>query len=720
MRNLRQSISARLVQLKDDWLIFVCAVVMSISLIAISFMLAPNPERQLPEHVLVDEQIQYLQDPDSKITLEDIQQHQFFPASAPFTQRAIISKGVSGATFWLTFNIRDNRAVGYAKSRWYVELAYPTLNEVEFFLIDNHGRTRERMLQGDHQPLEARPIPYANPVFPFEISKHKEYQVFIRVKTDGFVYLPVYIHTPEQMYQALANDRGMYTAYYGLMVGLWIFNFFIFIIVRIRAYAYYLGFLWFAMAFQAVADGYWYQYLYIDSYFWLDRSQIYLPLIAGGFALMFVKHFLQLGRHLPHYNRLIYLALALNILAFLVEVIVGGNASAIWAMVTILVALSMLWFVGLGAHLHGIPQAKYFLLPWTILTIMAATYILANYGWMSSPFLTNNSLRIGTALEALLLSIALAQRINQIRNDKLSVQQALNNELERQVAEFARVTRELAKGNYSAQLSVDFGNQLSSLANDFNGLARSLNDSERLRKQWISDISHEMRTPLSVLRAQMEAVLDGIDPLDLPLVKSLLEETIRLEQVVSDIHQLSLSDTGQLEIHLGWCDPMTVIREQLALYKVPLEQAGIKVNVTDKAEATQVWADPNRLGQIIANLLQNTLRYTQSPGKLIVTTLIKNKQWVLIWEDSEPGVPDEQLPYLFDRLYRLERSRNRAKGGSGLGLAICHSLINQFQGQIEAQKSYIGGVKFIMRLNRYEPEVLDDDDEYELVYDEKG
>jgi two-component system sensor histidine kinase BaeS len=261
------------------------------------------------------------------------------------------------------------------------------------------------------------------------------------------------------------------------------------------------------------------------------------------------------------------------------------------------------------------------------------------------------------------------------------------------VKQLARGTRALAAGDYNQSLSVTSSDELGQLAKDFNVLSKTLQKNDQARRQWIADISHELRTPLAVLRGEIEAMQDGIQPLCPNGMKSLHMEVMMLSKIVEDLYELSMSDVGALNYRKERVNVLDVAAQALTGYTEEFRRKGItiesKLNGKDSAF---VFADEARLGQLFSNLLQNAIRYTDSGGRLRVSSERKNGDVTVDLQDTEPGVPTAALPHLFERLYRVEGSRSRESGGAGLGLAICKNIVEAHNGTIEARPSPLGGL----------------------------
>jgi two-component system sensor histidine kinase BaeS len=274
--------------------------------------------------------------------------------------------------------------------------------------------------------------------------------------------------------------------------------------------------------------------------------------------------------------------------------------------------------------------------------------------------------------------------------------------LVRPIRRLREATRFMAQGQYDRRVSISGADELTQLSADFNWLAQSLESNQQARQQWVADISHELRTPLAVLRAELDAILDGVRQPSADNMQSLSEEVHRLMALVNDLHQLSLSDAGALTYQ---CKPLDLNLWLDSFVKAVAQQRqDLTLHFHPASQPIWVSADPQRLDQLFGNLLQNTEKYSLKPADLWVS--IAPGAYV-VWEDSGPGVPDDALPYLFDRLYRVDNSRNRDTGGSGLGLAICANIVKAHQGDIVASQSKKGGLKLRVHLPATPPPMTD-------------
>ncbi|MBU2864026.1 HAMP domain-containing protein [Reinekea forsetii] len=257
---------------------------------------------------------------------------------------------------------------------------------------------------------------------------------------------------------------------------------------------------------------------------------------------------------------------------------------------------------------------------------------------------------------------------------------------------------EMAAGNYHQTITHNSQDELGQLAQDVKQLADTLQENQKSRSQWVTDIAHELRTPIAVLLADIESAQDGIRETNEDWLKSLQWQAERMGRLVNDLNELSGSEVGALQYKKAPVDLKQLMFASLEQYSSRLNESNIKLSMSTKGKNFLAFIDEQRIEQLFSNLMQNTLRYTDSPGQLSLQLLEQDSMLLLTWSDSSPGVEETEFPKLFDRLYRVDSSRNRKTGGSGLGLAIVKNIVHAHQGTVVAKSSELGGVTIELTL----------------------
>lgn len=267
----------------------------------------------------------------------------------------------------------------------------------------------------------------------------------------------------------------------------------------------------------------------------------------------------------------------------------------------------------------------------------------------------------------------------------------------RPVNKLIKGVRNLTKGDLSSRIKDEADDEFGDLINNVNNLAMQLEETEKLRQSVMADVSHELRTPLAVLQVEIEAIQDGIRPCNGEQMESLHRSVGNLSRLVDDLFILSLADSGELTCHRQPIDIASLLSKTAELYRSLFAKKNITFEYFLPPEA-RVSGDPVRLTQVFSNLFNNSYHYTKENGRSELSANLAGDKIEIVVQDSTPGVSEESLKRLFERLYRVDKSRSRAHGGAGLGLSLCKSIIEAHDGVIVANHSPFGGVSMTITL----------------------
>lgn len=341
----------------------------------------------------------------------------------------------------------------------------------------------------------------------------------------------------------------------------------------------------------------------------------------------------------------------------------------------LLVALSavVLAFVGLNAGMytsmmgmgpmHMMSHAEMFRNPalavplrWSLLSSLAAFALAAGVGWWSAGRITRSLLHLRDAVQRLDL-------------------------------------RDL-----SQRVPVEGNDEIADLARAFNRMTARLEAEERSRRQLLADVAHELRHPLAVLQGRLELMQDGLVPLEPEALLPLQDEVIRMTRLVGDLRDLSLAEVGGLSLHLTPVDVGALLGALLSNLEAVAAARQIRLTAAVPPDLPPVQADPDRIRQVFLNLLANALQYTPEGGEVQVRAWREGKELRVRICDTGPGIAPEDLPHIFDRFFRADRSRTRATGGTGLGLAIVRSLLELHGGRVSVESRPGAGTCFTVAL----------------------
>lgn len=276
----------------------------------------------------------------------------------------------------------------------------------------------------------------------------------------------------------------------------------------------------------------------------------------------------------------------------------------------------------------------------------------------------------------------------------------LSYNLMRPVRELTQAARRLGEHDLSQRVRVSGKDELAELARTFNRMADSLQQAEESRRALTADIAHELRTPLSVQRANLEAMQDGVYPLTPDNLAPVLEQNLLLTRLVDDLRTLALADAGQLTLERTPTDLPALVQRVVERFQPQAAARRITLEFDTGTTSASLTPnlDPQRIEQILSNLLSNALRYTPDNGQVTVHMRNASQAVQISIQDSGPGIPLESLPRVFERFYRVDRSRSRSEGGSGLGLAIARQLAEAHGGSLVAANHPQGGAVFTLSL----------------------
>jgi signal transduction histidine kinase len=247
-----------------------------------------------------------------------------------------------------------------------------------------------------------------------------------------------------------------------------------------------------------------------------------------------------------------------------------------------------------------------------------------------------------------------------------------------------RASQHIAAGDYHERVQVPGQDELGALAQSFNRMAATLERTEQRRMELIGDVAHELRTPLSAIKGALEGLVDGVLPADTGTFLDLQREVARLQRLVQDLEQLSRAEAGQIPLDLHLVSLTGLVQAVANRLKPQYHDKGVDIALNLSPQLPQIRADPGRISQVLLNLLGNALQYTPSGGHVIVQARRDGGEVVVAVHDSGIGLSAEHLSHVFERFYRVDKSRSRAGGGSGIGLTIAKHLVEAHGGRIWA------------------------------------
>jgi len=264
---------------------------------------------------------------------------------------------------------------------------------------------------------------------------------------------------------------------------------------------------------------------------------------------------------------------------------------------------------------------------------------------------------------------------------------------------------EISRGNLGYRFKVKTRDELGELGQSFNTMAINLDKSEQARKRLVSDVTHELRTPLTIIEGTVDGMLDGVFPADREHLNSIKEQTALLTHLVRDLRDLSLAESGRLNLELTSVNMTDMVRRKLSQFEPAAKGKGIQLKLKTDLDVPEVKADVMRIDQVLTNLLSNALHHSPGGGTITVRLISEanlnhagKPELIISVTDTGEGIPEEHIPHLFERFYKVEDSRTRSEGGAGLGLAIVKQMVQAHGGRVWAESEPGKGSTFYITL----------------------
>lgn len=553
------------------------------------------------------------------------------------TSRNIVNHGYTGTAYWYAFHLHNSQAESVSGV---IEISFPLLDRLDVYVLDG-DRMVANWQTGDTFFYEQRPIDHPDFLIPAQLEPQQKLTVFIRVDTSSTFSLPIFFSTDQGYIIAQQRSLMINGAFYGICMGLLIYNLFVFVFVRDRSFIYYVLHALFCVAYYLAVDGVFYQY-FPKLIWWQQVGLYFYVLLALVFGVQFSRHFLRTQQFNIGYDRICawvnYFLLASIIALPWVSVPTAGSLTRLAGMFVV----PWLFFIGVRRLLEGYEPARYYVVAWGTLLVSTLLVILASVGFFTSFNFAIYGMKFGLIAELVLLSVAVARRINELQEEKV---------------EFRKQT--------------------------IAALAESRSKSELVAK-----ISHELRMPLTGVLG-MARLLSGED---LPEKQRRHVEAIKnagdaMLGVIDDVLDYSRAEVGKLSLQRTDYNLEKLLNECCSMFALKAKEKRLEFFCSLSPDVPRtLQGDPIRLRQVLINLITNAFKFTQY-GHIYVTVKTvfyqeKGRRLRIEVEDSGIGIARLDQMKLFNTYTQVTPSVPETESGSGLGLAISKELIELMQGEI--------------------------------------
>jgi len=555
-----------------------------------------------------------------------------------------LNRGYDNTVVWLRFTLDASRSI---HKQWDLVLANPLLDYIDLYQIFDESGPRLLYRSGMARPFDNRLEDHRFFIFPLEVYGSTTY--LMRIEAQATSIIPVHAYPENEFWSPLLKADILNWLYFGVILAMATYNLFLFVTVRDSSYLFYVLFISTFGLLQLSLDGYFYQYLWWNDRGFDYRINFWLSALAVIFAALFILRFLSLrqlsGRIARVMGAVIVVQLVYVGLTFQLEMDTFARLFAPNLILFMLLAIAL----AIYSWRRGIYAAKYFFLAWTLFGIGNLLFLGARSGWISLPFPPMFASKLGSFLETMLLSFALAHRIRSLRDER---------ERERMRAE--------------------------------------------AQSQFLAQISHEIRTPLNGVLGMTDVLArTPLSDEQKTYVDTIQGSGASLLTLINDILDFSKIEAGKMELHREKVNLPTLARQQLQLFRSQAEEKQLTLDLDIAAAVPEeVIIDVQRLRQILANLISNAIKFTDT-GRISLTLALDSSgsrpQLVFRVRDTGIGIPLTAQENLFS-LYHQVDPRRQFGSGTGLGLAICQQLVTLMGGSIDVRSEPDKGSEFTVRV----------------------
>lgn len=578
------------------------------------------------------------------------------------------------SVIWLGYALRNDSA---ERIQRYLEVRYSPLDEVDLYLVDSASNVVKQYATGDNRPYGQKPYDGRSYVAPLDLNPQSDYQLLVRVRTTSTMSIPIYLSSPQSLYEYEHVSQILLGIFYGIAVGLFIYNFFLLFVTRSRIYFFYIVYLGTYALFMASMDGLLFQF-WPESFKWESLSIYLFSWISCLFMIFFCRDLLRTKRHSKVSDYLLKV-LSFIVVACLLFMAVSDDLVAIARINGLLIGGSsiVLLIVMLTRLLQGNREAAYSIVGMASFFVGTLSVALGSMNVHSYYLEASVLLKVGSNMEMVLFSIALAYRINRLQ---------LSERLALESAEHA--LREAHINN--------------SYMEKINEVNERLEQALEAKSAFLANMSHEIRTPMNGILGMVSMAKDT----DLnPEQRNYLEVAERsgktLLALINDVLDLSKIEAGKLEIETIDFNLDQLVSDLKNLYGMQLKDKGLEFSYFRQTDVP-LWIkqDHTRLWQILSNLIGNAIKFTDE-GRIAIHIEIINGDTLLIQVmDTGIGIDEQAQEKIFSSFTQADNSTTREYGGTGLGLSISSKLAELMGGEltVESEKGIGSSFKLSMPL----------------------
>ncbi len=669
--------------------------------------------------------VQYFEDAGGELELNQVlilNEFKAMPSEIP-------NLGISESAHWLTFDISNA-----TREPLVLEINYPILDDVQFFLLDEKSKLLDSMAIGEAYPFSVRTYSHQNLIFPIDLEDAQRGKVVLRVTSGEQIVLPMRVAPMETLRERFYREDLLFGLYAGIVIVMILYNGFIYFSTRDRSYLEYILYIFLVGSVQLILKGYAFKYIWPNSPGVALQAVYWSGALSGIGVAIFVRSFLRTREYAMWFDYVLRILIFLDVVSIVLAAMGYFNAS--YNLINLVAGPGALVLL-IAAYIiykKGLTSAKFFLIAWSIFLISVIVYVLKDYSILPYNDITSNILQAGSAAEIILLSLALADRINTLKketeesrerelvalqeNERIIKQQ--NITLEQKVKER---TDELEQANdelqtamstlKNAQAQLVNAEKMASLGQLTAGIAHEINNPINFVASNVTPLRKDIDDLLTVLKGydnavNGEAVKENIaevtklkEDLDIEFVIEEIDQLLvgirdgasRTAEIVKGLKNFSRVDEMEYkkaDIHEGLDSTLIILRNQL--------KDIVEVERNYDENLTEIECYPGKLNQVFANIIANAgqalMEYEQEERKVMITTENLDTTIKITIADNGPGIPKDVQEKVFEPFFTTKEVGE----GTGLGLSIVYSIIESHDGTIKLESEPGKGAAFIIEL----------------------
>ncbi len=620
-------------------------------------------------------QLAIFEDPSKTLTFEDIRTPALASQFTPSNSTAP-GFGFNPSAFWVKVEL-DRQTT--QESVWLLEFAYAPMQWIDVYLVSDTGNITHQQ-GGSAVAFQQRPFPNHKHVFKLDLPADSVTQLYLRVDGESSKNIPLRLYRAEQFVLASGLELAMLSIYAGIIIALFCYNLFVYHTIREPAYLYYILFLAAFLLMALSLNG------LTQPLFQLKNPMLEIKLIpfsigiGGIFGGLFTMHFLHSKTSLPKSHWVLRFIILWGAVSCVIAWFMSYRVAIITSATLGLFFSSAVFIVACVAVYLGNRPARYYLLAWCLLLLGMSLYTLRSFGLLPTNVITEYSFVWGSAAEAILLSVALAARMREMKEEKEATQQQALDEQLKAHDELMLLSRQLEASNYSLEQRVQ------DRTVDLEHTVAELRDAKETISRFLANMSHEIRTPLTAIIGYSESLRDA--PLTPEEASDAINTVVRSSQhllrIINDILDFSKIEANKLEIERIQTDMFLLMMEIESYFGMMAQNKGILFKVDYRFPLPRIiHTDPTRLKQVLLNLCSNALKFTEQ-GNVVITTHYQADTNCLYFAVSDTGIgmTAEQAEKVFQPFTQADTSTTRNYGGTGLGLTISKQLAELMGGSL--------------------------------------